>query len=113
MQSAANLKPQELELMTAQELREVTVTESVLYNRRKENLLQDLMGTMVRLATEQGRKNYSAQVQAKQFDTKLLEEVIEAFKGRGYTVSTADKVTNMTGTPIELIELTIDWNEVQ
>jgi hypothetical protein len=97
----------DLALVPAAELRDMTITEEEMYERDKSGLLQSLMSTMVSKANNNGVFGYSASVNPK-IDRKLLSEIEEAFSKLGYEVEVEDVNTPTVG---KQIMLHISWEK--
>lgn len=104
MQSATTAN-ETLALVPANMLREMTVTKEDIFNRQKENILEQLMSAMTRVATEKGGTQYGAQL-TPNFDPALQVEIVNAFQGLGYSVSTETKTDEKIGT---FNIITISW----
>jgi hypothetical protein len=106
MQSALNAgNDNDTKLITAQALREMTVSADVLYQRQKDSILDSLMSTMVRNATESGAGSYEARF-APQFDLKLLAEIMSELVYLGYKVENLSKADEKLG---PYVSLNIAW----
>ena len=92
-------------LVTAEALRELTVTPDVIYDRQKEHLLDNLMLTMVKIAQDNGSTEYKATL-APQFDPKMLAEIVDVLKELGYNVTSESKNDEKMG---PFISLSIAW----
>lgn len=95
----------ETNLITAQDLRAMVMTKEALFDRQKTSILNDLMSTMVRLATEQGAGGYAANLDPK-FDPTLLSSVTKELTDLGYEVTTEPKTDGNLGS---VLCLTIKW----
>jgi len=101
MQSAINVGNDEMTLVTAEALREMTITKEALFERQRVSVLDSLMSTMVKQATENGNNNYVANFNS-QFDPSLLTSITDELKKLGYIVTTSDHMGSLTS-------LTISW----
>lgn len=110
MQSALDISSEgSSNLVTAQVLRDMTITKDDLFSRQKNNVLDSLMSSMVRIATEAGGESYVANLNP-QFDAALLEIIIRDLEDLGYKVTSETKtVTLEAGNPTSFIALTISW----
>lgn len=108
MQSAVEteVKGQPDNLVTAEVLREMTITKETVLERQKASVLDSLMSSMVRLASENGAKVYKANLNP-QFDAVMLTQIIDTLKGLGYKVETTK--TQEENTKQEVILLSISW----
>jgi len=93
------------ELLTAEQLLNMTVSKEELYKRQKEGLMQSLMSSMVQTATQTGATAYVAQLNP-QINAALLTEVTDEFKKLGYSTVVKNEKTQQLG---EYIALIIDW----
>jgi hypothetical protein len=106
MQSAINAgNTNDTTLVTAEALREMTITKEALFERQKASILDSLMSTMVKVATENGGNNYVANLNP-QFDTALLANITGELSKLGYNVATEAKSDSKMGPFISLI---ISW----
>lgn len=106
MQSALNVgNDDKTALIDAKTLKEMTASAESLYEREKASLLDQLMSTMVRTATESGKSGYVARL-APSFDQKLLNDICNTFTNLGYTVATRDEELPSMG---KFISLDISW----
>ncbi len=96
MQSASDIAQKEETLVSAEALREMTVSKETLFERQKESVLDTLMGTMVRIASEQGGNEYSANLNPK-FDPSLLTSITTRLQELGYTVTVETKTAEAVG----------------
>jgi hypothetical protein len=108
MQSAVTAEKQNDvgNLVTAEVLREMTITKEDLLKRQKESVLEALMSSMVRLASEQGSTSYSANLHP-QFDSVILVQIVDTLKSLGYTVVT--EKAKEENTDQEIIRLVVTW----
>jgi hypothetical protein len=97
----------DLALVPAAELRDMTITEEEMYTRDKSSLLQSLMSTMVSKANNNGVFGYSASVNPK-IDRKLLSEIKDQFSELGYSVEVEEVKTPTLG---EQVVLHISWEK--
>jgi hypothetical protein len=106
MQSAVIVvSDNETTLVTAQVLREMTITKEAIAKRQKESVLDSLMSSMVRQATEAGNTSYAANLNP-QFDPVMLAEIVTELQTLGYTVTTEAKNDEKLGA---FITLSINW----
>lgn len=105
MQSADQAQQAENTLVTAEALREMTITKEDLFERQKANVLDQLMSSMVRQATENGNRSYSANLNP-QFDPSLLGKIVDELKALGYEVTSEAKNDPKLGS---FIALSINW----
>lgn len=103
MQSIGNENTEQL--VTAQALREMTVTKDVLFERQKASLLDTFMSSMVKIATEQGGNAYGANLHA-QFDPVLLVSITDKLKELGYNTTVESKSDPKMG---NFITLAVSW----
>lgn len=106
MQSVVNVGTEtDTNLVPAQTLREMTVTKEALIKRQKDSVLDSLMSSMVRIATEQGGNGYAANLNP-QFDPTILAEIVTELQTIGYTVTTEAKSDEKLGS---FITMSIKW----
>lgn len=106
MQSALDVgNNNDTTLVTAQALKEMTVTKDELFARQKASVLDSLMSSMVRIATEVGGNDYIATLNP-QFDQNLLNEIVDELTTLGYIATVQDKVDTVGG---QTKVLTIIW----
>jgi hypothetical protein len=106
MQSALNVNDvTDTKLVTAEVLRDMTISKEDLFQKQKESVLESLMSSMVRIASESGGKSYSANLNP-QFDTTLLVSIVDQLKGLGYAVTVETKTAKDIG---NFTQLTISW----
>ena len=106
MQSALNEQTQnDTNLVTAEALREMTISKEALLKNQKRGIIDTLMSTMVRIATEQGGNGYTANFDPK-FNPTLLAEITENLESLGYKVVTEAKSDEKS---IASISVTINW----
>jgi hypothetical protein len=106
MQSALETGTEnETTLVTAEALREMTITKEALFDRQKASVLDQLMSAMVRIASEAGGNSYTANLNP-QFDPALLSVVDSELKKLGYTTVTEAKNDKAIGA---FVALTISW----
>jgi len=106
MQSALNEQTQnDTNLVTAEALREMTISKEALLENQKRGILDTLMSTMVRIATEQGGNGYTANFDPK-FNPVLLADITNNLEGLGYKVLTEAKTDATVGASISV---TINW----
>jgi len=103
MQSALNAgTDNDTTLVSAELLREMTVSKEDLTARQKASVLDQLMSSMVRVATEAGGNSYSANLNP-QFDPALLAQITDELKALGYTVTTEAKNDPKMGSFINVL----------
>lgn len=105
MQSAVNVNETDVTLVTADSLREMTITKEELFERQKSSVLDALMSSMTRIASEQGGRSYVANLNP-QFDVNLLNSITQTLQGLGYVVTTESKQDANIG---NFTSLTISW----
>lgn len=105
MQSVTDINGTDTNLVTAEALREMTITKEDLIARQKANILDDLMSSMVKVATQHGANSYTANVNA-QFDPTLLQDIVAQLTTLGYTVTTENKSTEKMG---NILQVVISW----
>jgi hypothetical protein len=106
MQSALDAGTEnDTNLVTAEVLREMTITKEALFERQKQGVLDSFMSSMVRQASENGNRSFSATL-APQFDTTLLTSIVDTLKGLGYTVTTEAKSDEKLGAFILVV---VSW----
>jgi hypothetical protein len=92
-------------LVTAEALREMTITKEALFEKQKNSVLDQLMSSMVRVASEAGGNSYVANLNP-QFDPVLLAAVDTELKSLGYKTTTEAKTDKAVG---NFVALTISW----
>ena len=97
------------EFVTADELRDMTISQEELFERQKANLLDTLFGNMVKLATESGLFFYEANLNPK-FDPVLLATLKGEFEGLGYEVQVNDRELQTNEGTQAYKSLVISWN---
>lgn len=108
MQSVSELgKAGETNLVTAEALLEMTISPQNLFEKQKTELLDNFMSSMVRIATEQGLKQYAANLHP-QFDVPLLAAVKSELQTLGYLITTANVNSPTAG---DFIQLQISWDK--
>jgi len=103
MQSVPNLN--DTNLVDAKTLREMTISKEALFEKQKNGVLDSLMSSMVRQASEVGLTGYSANLNP-QFDPLLLGEIVTDLKNLGYEVATEAKSDEKLGSFVQLV---IKW----
>lgn len=102
----ANLESDDL---TAEQLSKITATEEDLFAARLGGLKQSFMETMVKVATQQGKKEYSSSF-LKEGTDKLISALEEHFSGLGYTVNLEDKVQkDAQGSEVDTVVFSVKW----
>lgn len=106
MQSALDVgNSNDTNLITAQALREMTITTAALFEKQKASVLDSLMSSMVRIASEIGGNSHGVAL-SEQFDKTLLEAITKELQDLGYTV-TASPTTDSKLGPI--VALSVSW----
>jgi len=106
MQSATTATESDVtEIVPAETLREMTATKESLFERQKNSILETLMSSMVKVATDNGARNYSANLHP-QFDQVLLKTVTDKLTEAGYAVTAETRKDDKIG---EFIVLNIVW----
>lgn len=105
MQNALDLNGTETGLIDAKILRDMTITKEQLFDRQKNSLLESLMSSMVRVASENGGTVFNATLNPK-FDPVMLDSIVETLKGLNYTVNTSRQTDPSVG---ELTVITVGW----
>lgn len=93
------------ELVTAEELRNLTISEEEKRERDRRNVKDNMMSSMVRLASENGALEYTANL-APQFDSVLLTTIVDDFKELGYKTEVKKEKNDNFG---EYIALKVSW----
>lgn len=96
------------DLISAQQLQEMTATPEDLFNMKKEDLLVNLMSSMVGVATKNGAYTYQARMTA-DYDTAVLDAIQSELNGLGYNVSYEPSKFTVEGREIDIIVLNISW----
>jgi len=94
------------QLVDAETLRNMTLTQEELFNIAKENTCTSFMMSMVDAATKRGQKFYQAQVLAAA-DKTLIDEVAKVFTDLKYTVTLSDIVQGQANQDVRI--MTISW----
>lgn len=105
-----NVEPNDGDLLTAEQMREITSSPEELFEQKREDLKFNLMSTMVKLARDQGRKFYAVNFQREQ-DMSLLNAVVKDFQELGYKTTTQDSVQKVGEKEIPIVTLSISWEE--
>lgn len=106
MQSITNIgSDNDTNLVTAQALREMTITKESLAKRQKDSLMDSFMSSMVKQATEAGNTSYAVNLRP-DFDATMLNEITTELRNLGYTV---DVKTTSNTTVGEYLVLTVNW----
>ena len=105
MQSIGTVQEQETALVTAEVLRGMTITKEALFEKQKNAVLESLMGSMVRIASETGANSYAANLNP-QFDPALLAEIKGELEKLGYAVTAEAKSDQQLG---NFIQLVVSW----
>lgn len=92
-------------MVPAQTLREMTVSPDVIAKRQKDSILDAVMSSMVRIATEQGGNNYIVKLQP-QFDQTMLTDITTELQTLGYSVKTELQADTTVGS---YLSMTIAW----
>lgn len=103
------------ELLTAQQLLDLTATEQELTERRIEEYKSNFMSTMVKQATDSGKKAFGAHF-IKEPVMTVMETIAKDFKSAGYEVSTTESIQNVPGangqtTETPIVTLLISWEK--
>lgn len=98
---------QELELVSADTLRDMTITPEELFDKQKQEILVSLMSSMVSVATQNGASEYAANLHP-QFDPKLLEDIKTQLGSLGYTTESRKESAENLG---EFISLVVSWKQ--
>ncbi len=109
MQGLEALTAEEQELVTAEQLRELTATDEELYDRALKGLVESAMSSMVANATNQGALGYGVQILLEsngKSNEKLIEDFVKTFQDLGYTVNTND--AEISGQKVRNVN--IEWN---
>ncbi len=94
------------EYVTAEELRDMTITKEERFERDRLNIMDSLMSSMVELATRNGVFDYSANLNP-QFDAVLLTTVTKDLEEIGYRVIAESQKNETVG---DFILLTVSWS---
>lgn len=105
MQSAVNVNETDVNLVTAEVLREMTITKEDLFERQKNSVLDALMSSMTRIASEQGGRTYVANLNP-QFDPVLMTSITEKLQELGYSVTVETRTDEKLGS---FVSLAINW----
>lgn len=108
MQSVNDMEITEQDFLTADQMREITATPEELFESQVNSIKENAMTTMVRLATEQGRKFYAIQF-IKSDNERLIDAIAGFFSESGYKTQKADTVDKTTNTSLTI--LTISWED--
>lgn len=106
MQSAVNPIENNI-LVPADVLRGMTVSKDEIAKRQKENTLQDIMSSMVRLATEQGATSFSANFQVNSSQS-FIDSIADELKALGYTVTSELVNNSQLG---NVLSMNITWGQ--
>lgn len=93
------------DFVTADELRDITISKEDRFERDRTNVLTSLMDSMVKQATDIGAFAYSANLHP-QFDPVLLETVQNDLTELGYSVSANELEDKAVG---KFIQLQVSW----
>lgn len=97
--------------VSAVALKEMTLSEEDLFEIQKENICENLMSSMVSVATKQGRDFYGANLLTS-MSQSLVDDVVKFFDDLGYDTSLG-QATNDPATGQEFKVLTISWKDAQ
>lgn len=103
MDSALNVNNDKTNLVDAKTLKEMTPSQEELRETLKNNILDQVMSSMVKMA-QNGQTSYAADFQAS-FNKTTLEEIKKQFTDLGYAATTTD--SSVAGQP--LVKLTLSW----
>lgn len=92
-------------LVDAVTLKGMTATRESIYEKEKASLLDQLMSTMVRIATESGKNGYVARLDPK-FDQVILNDINKVLTDLGYVVLIKEEELPSIG---KFISLDISW----
>ena len=106
-------EPKPDKFITAESLRELTLTPEQLFEIQKSNLCDTLMESMVGVATKNGDYSYTTNL-LEAMSERLRNEIVEKFQELGYTVELSQKLQTeqQTQRGVQKIEyriLTINW----
>jgi len=93
------------EYINAADLLDMTISEDARFDRDRNNVLDSLMGSMVKMATENGFTSYGANLNPK-FDSKLLTAISGDLTKLGYEVKTKEVDDKTIG---KFILLDVSW----
>ena len=112
MQSVTDMQITENDFLSAEQMREITSTPEELFQAQVTSIKENLMSSMVNVATKQGRKFYAAQF-LKEGNDKLIKTISDEFEGMGYKINTADTIQENGTQQIPIVILTISWETEQ
>lgn len=95
------------EFVTAEQLRDMTISKEDRFERDRNNIMTSLFDTMVKLATENGVSSYDVKLNP-HFDPVLLSTVKNDLTELGYVVKSEKKDDPQLG---KFIALDISWAE--
>ncbi len=105
MESATQVAEKENTLVSAEAMREMTISKEVLFEQQKNQVLDTFMSSMVRIASEQGNNLYNANLNP-QFDPTMLGSITTQLTDLGYVVEVETKTQEKLGS---YISMTIKW----
>lgn len=113
MQGVDEVNAVELEILTVQELIEITATDDELYKRALDGLVESTMSNMVNDARNKGALGYQAQI-FKEANGKsnegLISEFVKTFTDLGYSVESEDTELKLKGQDAKKVSvITIEW----
>lgn len=79
--------------LTAEAMRDLTLTTEELFEMAKENITNSIMESMVGVATKNGQMFYATNILSA-MDTKLRDEVMQRFTDLGYKVSLSKELNH-------------------
>lgn len=103
MDSALNVNDEKTTLVDAKTLKEMTPSQEELRETLKNNILDQVMSSMVKTA-QHGGTSYAADFQSN-FNQTTLDEIKTQFTTLGYEVTTSD--SSVAGQ--QLVKLTLSW----
>ena len=95
------------ELLSADELLNLTISEQEKFERDRQSVLENLMSSMVQVATQNGATQYAAALNP-QFDKNLLTVVAIELTNLGYRTETTEVNDPKLGT---YSNLSISWKK--
>jgi len=93
------------EFVTAEELRDMTISKEDRFERDRGNIMNSLMDSMVKIASENGLFVYTANLNP-QFDAVLLTTISKDLNELGYEVTAEEKDEPNLG---KFISLNVSW----
>lgn len=98
---------EDIDLLTADELRKMTADPEVLYKAQLKSSIQSLMSTIVKMNNQFGKTVYSTSFMVENVD-RLVPDIKTTFGNIGYSVNSKE-VEDKAGN--KQVHLTIDWSE--